>query len=170
MNRSQKRPNFVILFADDIGYGDLGANKESPAESDTPFMDRLASKGTRFTDFHAGASVCTPSRAALLTGRLGKRTGIIRNFAFGSEGGLPLNETTFAETFKAAGYQTGMIGKWHLGHNGPFLPSNRGFDFYYGIIASADMGCADSPGYNLPACPPCSNGSITDSHQSKLIT
>ncbi|XP_033630015.1 arylsulfatase G-like [Asterias rubens] len=164
VNRSQKRPNFVILFADDIGYGDLGANRESPAESDTPFMDQLASKGTRFTDFHAGASVCTPSRAALLTGRLGKRTGVVKNFSLGSEGGLPLNETTFAETFKAAGYQTGMIGKWHLGHTGPFLPSNRGFDSYYGIIASADMGCADDPGYNVPTCPKCSNGSIQDSH------
>ena len=81
---------------------------------------------TRFTDFHAGASVCSPSRAALLTGRLGKRTGVITNFNKGATAGLPLNETTFAETFKAAGYKTGMIGKWHLGVNGPYHPFNRG--------------------------------------------
>ncbi|XP_038067363.1 arylsulfatase G-like [Patiria miniata] len=159
-----RRPNFVILFADDIGYGDLGANQQSSAQSDTPFMDMLASRGTRFTDFHAGASVCTPSRAALMTGRLGKRTGVVKNFSLSSAGGLPLNETTFAETFKAAGYQTGLIGKWHLGHRGPFHPNRRGFDSYYGLIESNDIGCVDDPGYNIPPCPSCANCSSDDHH------
>ena len=106
---SRDRPNFVLLFADDYGWGDLGANWETTKE--TPNLDRLAATGIRFTDFHAGASVCTPSRASLLTGRLGIRTGVTHNFNPMSKYGLPLNETTTAEMLKKAGYSTGMIGE-----------------------------------------------------------
>ena len=102
------RPNFVLMFADDFGWGDVGANWAETKE--TPNIDRLAASGIRFTDFHAGASVCTPSRAALLTGRLGLRTGVVQNFGVLSQYGLPLNETTLAEMLKATGYSTGMIG------------------------------------------------------------
>ncbi|XP_072044612.1 arylsulfatase G-like [Amphiura filiformis] len=156
------RPNFIIILADDMGWGDLGANwNPDGMVSDTPYMDKIAADGIRFTDFHSGASVCSPSRAALLTGRLGKRTGVIHNFGKGAEGGLPLNETTFAETFRAAGYKTGMVGKWHLGTKGLYHPYNRGFDFYFGLPYSNDMGCMDDPGGNLPACPACPKDNST---------
>ena len=102
------KPNFIVMFADDTGWGDLGANW--PQTTDTPRLDEMAEKGTRMHDWHAGASVCTPSRAALLTGRLGLRTGVTHNFGPPSKGGLPLNETTIAEALKGAGYHTGMIG------------------------------------------------------------
>jgi arylsulfatase A-like enzyme len=109
---SKPKPNFVIFFGDDWGWGDLGENFEA-ARGLTPNFDQLAQEGLRFTNFHVGASVCTPSRAALLTGRLGPRTGVVNNFGPESIGGLPLNETTIAEFLKKqAGYRTGMIGKW----------------------------------------------------------
>ena len=106
-------PNIVIVFGDDWGFGDLGANSPDGAGM-TPYLDELAAGGLRFTDFHAPASVCTPARAGLLTGRLGLRTGVTRNFGPGSVGGLPKNETTIAEFLKAGGWRTGMVGKWHL--------------------------------------------------------
>ncbi|XP_069398412.1 arylsulfatase G isoform X8 [Ovis canadensis] len=114
--------------------------------------------GTWFVDFHAAASTCSPSRAALLTGRLGLRNGVTHNFAVTSVGGLPLNETTLAEVLRGAGYVTGMIGKWHLGHHGSHHPSFRGFDYYFGVPYSHDMGCTDTPGYNHPPCPACPRG------------
>ncbi|XP_027374978.1 arylsulfatase G isoform X5 [Bos indicus x Bos taurus] len=111
-----------------------------------------------FVDFHAAASTCSPSRAALLTGRLGLRNGVTHNFAVTSVGGLPLNETTLAEVLRGAGYVTGMIGKWHLGHHGSHHPNFRGFDYYFGVPYSHDMGCTDTPGYNHPPCPACPRG------------
>lgn len=157
-----ERPNFIVILADDMGWGDLGANQAREKPSNTPHLDQLALEGKRFTDFHSAASTCSPSRAALLTGRYGLRNGVTHNFAVGSVGGLPLNETTFAELLQAAGYFTAMIGKWHLGHNGPYQPINRGFDYYLGIPYSNDMGCTDTPGFDLPSCPPCER----DSQQS----
>ncbi|KAI1896650.1 hypothetical protein AGOR_G00096950 [Albula goreensis] len=150
---SPRKPNFIIILADDIGWGDLGMNQAG--NNHTPFLDLMALEGMRFTDFHSPASTCSPSRAAILTGRHGLRNGVTHNFAVGSIAGLPLNETTMAEVLKAAGYYTAMIGKWHLGHNGPYHPSHRGFDYYLGIPYSNDMGCTDSPGFDLPSCPPC---------------
>ncbi|XP_007525026.1 arylsulfatase G isoform X2 [Erinaceus europaeus] len=150
--RSQK-PNFVIILADDMGWGDLGANWAEA--KDTANLDKMAAEGMRFVDFHAAASTCSPSRASLLTGRLGLRNGVTHNFAVTSVGGLPLNETTLAEVLQRAGYATGMIGKWHLGHHGSYHPNFRGFDYYFGIPYSHDMGCTDTPGYNLPPCPAC---------------
>ncbi|NXY78034.1 ARSG Arylsulfatase, partial [Glareola pratincola] len=147
------QPNFIVILADDVGWGDLGANWAETKE--TPHLDELAAEGTRFVDFHSAASTCSPSRASLLTGRLGARNGVTHNFAVTSVGGLPLNETTLAEVLREAGYSTGAIGKWHLGHHGRHHPSFRGFDYYFGIPYSHDMGCTDTPGYNLPPCPPC---------------
>ncbi|XP_070565013.1 arylsulfatase G-like isoform X2 [Ptychodera flava] len=167
------RPNFIVLFADDIGWGDLGANWNPNKSSNTPNLDQLAAGGIRFTDFHAGASVCTPSRAALLTARLGLRTGVVHNFEVRSIGGLPLNETTFAETFKAAGYKTGMIGKWHLGVHGHYHPHYRGFDYYFGLPYSNDMGCLDHTGFDIPSCGPCKRDNKTLSyakHSSNDLT
>ncbi|XP_073516457.1 arylsulfatase G isoform X3 [Phyllobates terribilis] len=151
---SDKKPNFIIILADDMGWGDLGANMAA-GQSHTPNLDKLALEGLRLTDFHSAASTCSPSRASLLTGRLGIRNGVTHNFAATSVGGLPINETTLAEALKPSGYMTGLIGKWHLGHHGSFHPNSRGFDYYYGIPYSNDMGCTDSPGYDLPACEPC---------------
>ncbi|NWX68607.1 ARSG Arylsulfatase, partial [Alca torda] len=147
------QPNFIVILADDMGWGDLGANWAETKE--TPHLDELAAEGTRFVDFHSAASTCSPSRASLLTGRLGARNGVTHNFAVTSVGGLPLNETTLAEVLRGAGYSTAVIGKWHLGHHGRHHPSFRGFDYYFGIPYSHDMGCTDTPGYNLPPCPPC---------------
>ncbi|XP_049320310.1 arylsulfatase G isoform X2 [Astyanax mexicanus] len=147
-----ERPNFIIILADDIGWGDLWTKQ---SDSTTPWLHKLKVEGKRFTDFHSPASTCSPSRAALLTGRHGLRNGVTHNFAKGSVGGLPLNETTFAQLLRDAGYYTAMIGKWHLGHNGLYHPVHRGFDYYLGIPYSNDMGCTDKPGYDLPSCPPC---------------
>ncbi|XP_059128018.1 arylsulfatase G [Peromyscus eremicus] len=147
------KPNIVIILADDMGWGDLGANWAETKV--TPNLDKMASEGMRFVDFHAAASTCSPSRASLLTGRLGLRNGVTHNFAVTSVGGLPLNETTLAEVLQPAGYATAMIGKWHLGHHGPYHPNFRGFDYYFGIPYSHDMGCTDTPGYNHPPCPAC---------------
>nr|CAB3223256.1 arylsulfatase G-like [Phallusia mammillata] len=151
---TSERPNFVILFADDIGWGDFGANW-NPNKDVTPNLNNMAEEGLRLTDFHAGASVCTPSRAALLTGRLGLRTGVVQNFNQKSVAGLPLNETTVAKVLKDNGYYTGMIGKWHLGMTQKYHPRSRGFDYYYGLPYSNDMGCVDVPTYNRPECLEC---------------
>uniref|UniRef100_A0A8C5QLK3 Arylsulfatase G n=1 Tax=Leptobrachium leishanense TaxID=445787 RepID=A0A8C5QLK3_9ANUR len=149
-----KKPNFIVILADDIGWGDLGANWPEPA-TNTPYLDKMASEGLRFVDFHSAASTCSPSRASLLTGRLGIRNGVTHNFAVTSIGGLPLNETTLADVLKQSGYRTGLIGKWHLGHHDRYHPNNRGFDYYYGIPYSNDMGCTDQPGRDIPPCLPC---------------
>ncbi|XP_053144930.1 arylsulfatase G isoform X2 [Hemicordylus capensis] len=160
-----RKPNFIVILADDIGWGDLGANWG--VRKDTPNLDKMAIEGMRFVDFHSAASTCSPSRASLLTGRLGLRNGVTHNFAVTSVGGLPLNETTLAEVLKEAGYLTAVIGKWHLGHSGAHHPNFRGFDYYFGIPYSHDMGCTDTPGYNLPPCPACPRHSTTTRNQQR---
>ncbi|XP_077995692.1 arylsulfatase G-like [Glandiceps talaboti] len=153
---SANRPNFIILFGDDVAWGDLGANwNPDKTSTDTPNLDKIAEGGIRFTDFHAAASVCSPSRASLLTARLGIRNGVKDLFSSSTVGGLPLNETTFAEVFKAAGYSTAMIGKWHLGYNGSYHPLGRGFDYYYGVPYTVGNGCTDKPGMTVPPLQPC---------------
>ena len=138
-------PNFVVLFLDDHGWGDAGFNTNG-AVTETPNMDRLASGGMRFADFHVGFSVCTASRGALLTGRTCPRTNVCGNFGPESKHGMALDELTMANLLKRAStpYDTHMIGKWHLGHNEPFSPTYRGFDTYYGLPFSGDMGCIDT--------------------------
>ena len=133
-------PNVIILFADDLGYGDLGCYG-SPVIR-TPNLDRMAAEGLRFTDFYSAAEVCTPSRAALLTGRLPIRSGMCgdRRVLFAnSEGGLPASEVTIAEALKVKGYETLHIGKWHLGIHPGSRPQDQGFDHSFGLPYSNDM-------------------------------
>ena len=131
-------PNFVLIFTDDQGYADLGCFGAKQIK--TPRLDRLAAEGTKFTDFYVAAPVCTPSRAALLTGCYPRRVGLHRGVLFpGSRSGLHPDEVTIAELLKARGYATCCIGKWHLGCVPPFLPTRHGFDSYFGIPYSNDM-------------------------------
>ena len=140
-NRAEGPLNFIIIFADDLGYGDLGIYGHPSIK--TPNLDRMATEGQKWTNFYVGASVCTPSRAALLTGRLPIRSGMAggeSDVLFpNSANGLPHSEITLAEQMKSAGYRTAMVGKWHLGHKKDFLPTTHGFDDYYGIPYSNDM-------------------------------
>jgi len=133
--------NFIIIFADDLGYGDLGSYGHPSIA--TPNLDKMAAEGQKWTNFYAAASVCTPSRASLLTGRLSVRSGMTshknRVLFPDSKNGLPADEITLAEKLKVAGYRTACIGKWHLGHKERYLPTNNGFDYYFGIPYSNDM-------------------------------
>ncbi|KAI4807294.1 hypothetical protein KUCAC02_027115 [Chaenocephalus aceratus] len=124
-----KKPNFIVILADDIGWGDLDANQPDEKRNNTPHLNLMAEQGQRLTDFHSPASTCSPSRAAILTGRYGLRNGVTHNFAVSSLAGLPLSEVTLPQLLQKEGYYTAMIGKWHLGHNGPYAPTNRGFDY-----------------------------------------
>ncbi|CAH1792474.1 unnamed protein product, partial [Owenia fusiformis] len=134
--RSGKTPNIVLFYADDLGYGDLSVYGH-PTQEFGP-IDRMAREGTLFTQWYSPDTLCTPSRAALLTGRLPLRSGLIGGLRVHLPSvttGLPLEETTLAESLKDLGYKTGLVGKWHLGINkdtykdGYYLPGNHGFDY-----------------------------------------
>lgn len=135
------KPNFVVIFADDLGWGDLGCYGHPTIR--TPHLDRMAAEGMRFTQFYAAECVCTPSRAGLLTGRLPIRSGMCsdtRRVLFpNSAGGLPDEEITLAEALHDVGYATACFGKWHLGHLPQYLPNRNGFDEYLGLPYSNDM-------------------------------
>lgn len=137
----QKTPNFVIIFADDMGYGDVGVYGNPTIR--TPHLDQMAMDGQKWTNFYVAAPVCTPSRAGLLSGQLPVRMGMCsdkRRVLFpDSKGGLPESDPTIASLLKTAGYATAAIGKWHLGHLPPYAPSVHGFDYYFGIPYSNDM-------------------------------
>lgn len=147
--RSSENPNVVIIFTDDQGYQDLGCYGSPDIR--TPHIDQLAQEGMRFTDFYSASSVCTPSRAGLLTGRYPIRMGLASGVLFPHTGsrGLPAEEQTLPELMKKRGYRTACIGKWHLGHVDSFLPTAQGFDLFYGIPYSNDMWIAPE----IPAAP-----------------
>ncbi|MBX3413718.1 MAG: sulfatase [Pirellulales bacterium] len=149
-------PNIVVIFTDDMGYGDLGCYGHPTIR--TPQLDQMAAEGLRFTQFYSCAPVCTPSRAGLLTGRLPIRSGLCsskRRVLFpDSTGGLPDEEITLAEALSAHGYQTICIGKWHLGHQPSYLPTKHGFDHYFGIPYSNDMSAATNAAGKLRNWPP----------------
>lgn len=137
----QRSPNFVLIFVDDLGYGDIGPYGSTLNR--TPNLDRMAAEGLRLTSFYA-APVCTPSRAALMTGAYPIRTGLQTGswhpvLMPGDRHGLAPEEVTVAEVLKQAGYATGIVGKWHLGDQPEFLPMRQGFDEYYGLPYSNDM-------------------------------
>jgi len=138
-------PNFVIIFIDDQGYGDLSCFGSKTIR--TPHIDRLAKEGRKFTSFMVASPVCTPSRAALLTGCYPKRVGMHQHVLFPqSTKGLNPEENTIADHLKAEGYATACFGKWHLGHHPEVLPIGNGFDTYYGIPYSNDMNHPDNKG------------------------
>ncbi len=125
------------MFVDDMGYADIGTFG-SPNYS-TPHLDRMATEGIHFTDFYVSQPVCSASRASLLTGSYANRIGIHGALGPSNTHGIHENEVTLGELFKAKGYATAAYGKWHLGHHPKFLPTNHGFDDYYGIPYSNDM-------------------------------
>jgi arylsulfatase A-like enzyme len=133
-----KKPNFIVIYCDDLGYGDLGCYGSDTVA--TPHLDRLAAGGIRFTNWYSNSPVCSPSRASLLTGRYPARTGI-EGILGGKRGtsGLPGDEMTIAKALKGAGYSTAMFGKWHLGTASDNTPNAHGFDEFFGFLA----GCVD---------------------------
>jgi len=139
--QNNNSPNYIVIFVDDMGYGDLGVYG-NPTIS-TPYLDKMAYEGQKWTQFYSAASVCTPSRAALLTGRLPVRSGMASSknpvLFPNSLSGLPATELTLAEKLKEKNYKTAIVGKWHLGHTKNYLPNNHGFDYYFGIPYSNDM-------------------------------
>jgi arylsulfatase A-like enzyme len=143
-SRAVSKPNFIIVFCDDMGYGDLGCFGSKKHR--TPNIDRMAAEGTRFTSFYVTCGVCTPSRSSLMTGCYPRRVNMHKSgrnewvlFPVAKKGLNP-NEITIAEVLKEQGYATACVGKWHLGDQPRFLPTRQGFDYYYGIPYSNDMG------------------------------
>jgi arylsulfatase A-like enzyme len=132
-----RSPNFVVIFTDDQGYADLGGY--GAKDFTTPHVDRLAADGVRFTDFYVAQAVCSASRTALLTGCYPNRVGIRGALGPGSKIGIHADELTLAEVLKTRGYATAIYGKWHLGDHEKFLPTQHGFDDYYGLPYSNDM-------------------------------
>ncbi len=152
------KPNVVLIFVDDLGYSDVGAFGSKLHR--TPHIDRMAAEGRKFTDFYVSANVCTPSRASLLTGCYPRRVGLDENekgqwvLFPGNQEGLHSDEVTIAEVLKSAGYRTAIVGKWHLGDQKEFLPTRQGFDSYFGIPYSNDMGHDSRPEpYGYPPLP-----------------
>lgn len=135
-SRLKKTPNFIIILADDLGYGGLGCYGDSSLH--TPNIDRIAREGIRFTDFHSNAPVCSPTRAALLTGNYQQRAGlegVIYVRGETREVGLDTAQVTMAKLLKMNGYRTGLMGKWHLGYKNEFNPIYHGFDEFYGYLS-----------------------------------
>src|SRR5262249_38676312 len=130
------RPNVILILADDLGYGDLSSY--GATDIATPNIDRIANEGIRFTDYYAPANVCSPSRAAMLTGRYPFRSGVNGVLFHDTPDGLPLDEITIAEALRDVGYRTGLVGKWHLGPSEAFMPWNQGFDVFFGVPHSND--------------------------------
>jgi arylsulfatase G len=144
--------SLLLSTTTDFGWGDVGANWLETKE--TKNMDALLASGIRFPDFHA-MSVCTPSRASLLTGRFGLRTGVVVNFNTDAEYGLPQTEIELPLHLAAAGYDRKIIGKYHLGTHPGYHPTYRGFQEYVGLPYSVDMGCVNCVNYNIPDEVPC---------------
>ncbi len=131
------KPNVILVYFDDLGYGDLGIT--GCTDYNTPNIDAMAKSGITFTHFYSPQAVCTASRAGLLTGCYPNRIGFSGAMDHTSRKGLAESEETIAELLKENGYKTAVFGKWHLGHHKQFLPLAHGFDSYFGIPYSNDM-------------------------------
>jgi arylsulfatase A-like enzyme len=138
---ARRPPNVIVVFADDLGYADIGSfsTRTDASRPQTPNLDRMAAEGIRLTNFYAAQAVCSASRAALLMGTYPNRIGIRGALNHTATHGLNPDETTIAEVLKTRGYATAIYGKWHLGHRAPFLPPRHGFDEYLGLPYSNDM-------------------------------
>lgn len=165
-------PNFVIIFCDDLGYGDIGCFGSKKHR--TPNIDRMASEGLKLTSFYVTSGVCTPSRSSLMTGCYPRRVNMHVDNRGGwvlfprASKGLNPKEITIAEVLKKQGYATGIVGKWHLGDQPPFLPTKQGFDSYFGIPYSNDMG---KPRRNYPPLPLMRNETVIESEpDQRLLT
>ena len=155
---AEDRPNFIIIYCDDLGYNDIGPFGSKSHR--TPHLDRMAGEGRIFTDFYVTSGVCSPSRSSLMTGSYPQRVGLHENESGqwvlfpGNHRGLNPDETTIAEALRDSGYTTAIVGKWHLGDQPEFLPTRHGFDSYFGIPFSNDMGHQDRPKpYKYPPLP-----------------
>jgi arylsulfatase A-like enzyme len=152
-----RRPNFIIILCDNLGYGDVGCFGST--RNRTPHLDRMAAEGMRFTSFYVTSGVCTPSRASLMTGCYPRRVGLHVNSSGGpvlravDRKGLNPSEMTIAKVLRNAGYATACIGKWHLGDQAAFLPTRQGFDDYFGIPYSDDMTARVVQGVSWPELP-----------------
>ncbi|WP_308992399.1 sulfatase [Mariniflexile litorale] len=167
------KPNVIIILTDDQGYEDLGCYGSPNIE--TPHLDKMAKNGIRLTDYYTAQPICSASRAALLTGCYPNRVGVHGAYPPNSKIGLSLSEITIAEMLKAAGYHTGIFGKWHLGDHSMFMPNNQGFDEYFGIPYSNDMWPFhpdQGAGSNYGPLPLYDNNTIIDTltNQSLLTT
>ena len=160
-------PNIIVIFADDLGWGDVGVNGSRLIA--TPNIDRIGAEGVRLTNFYAGANVCTPSRAALLTGRHAVRSGMQHIVYPQTTEGLPQSEITLAELLRDAGYTTGMVGKWHLGHQDEHWPTEHGFDEFVGVAYSNDMTPFDLYRQKQVVQSPVDQGELTDNYANAAI-
>jgi arylsulfatase A-like enzyme len=165
----KRPPNVIIVYVDDLGYGDLGCFGARKIK--TPNLDRMAKQGVRFTSFYVTQAVCSASRAALLTGKYSNRTGVLGALGPATKTGLAREHVTIAEMLKARGYATGIVGKWHLGHLPDYLPTRRGFDEYYGLPYSNDM-WPRHPTTKFPDLPLMEGEKViaTNPDQAKLTT
>lgn len=171
--RAAERPNVVLIYADDLGYGDIAA--QGAKGFATPEIDQLGRDGTRFTNFYVAQPVCTASRAALLTGCYSNRVGLAGALNHTSDIGIHPGETLLSEVLKSQGYRTAVFGKWHLGHRAAFLPTQHGFDEFFGIPYSNDNGPLHPVVRDIPSLPMYENDAVVslDPDQSqftKLLT
>ncbi|MCA9054542.1 MAG: sulfatase [Planctomycetaceae bacterium] len=161
------RPNLVLINVDDLGYADIGCFGSTNHR--TPNVDRLAAEGMRLTSFYSTSGVCSPSRSSLMTGCYPRRVNLHQDHAGAwvlfprGRKGLHPDEVTIAEVLKGVGYATGIVGKWHLGDQPEFLPTRQGFDSYFGIPYSNDMGQTDRPNKQYPPLPLLRNELVIES-------
>jgi arylsulfatase A-like enzyme len=173
--RAQERPNVLFILADDLGYGDLSCYGRP--DYDTPVLDRLASQGMKFTSAYAVAPVCTPTRCGLMTGRYPQRfeVGLQEPLTASSPPvGLPQSQPTIASRLRAAGYETALIGKWHLGWRPEYHPNRHGFDEFYGSLSGAldyfTHVAPDAGGAALPDLWENEQRTTTDGYLTDLFT
>src|SRR5438128_2799794 len=164
----KRPPNFVFVYADDLGYGDLGCYG---SKIPTPNLDRMAKEGMRFTDFYVAQAVCSASRTALLTGCYPNRLGILGALGPNATHGIHDDEMTLGQLLKQRSYATAIYGKWHLGLQPKFLPTRHGFDDYFGLPYSNDM-WPKHPTAKFPDLPLIEGEKIIDYNpdQTKLTT